>query len=161
MGNRIVAGLALALAVLSGAPDACRAQAQDIRAYCARAGNDNSLRPLQADLVAAARRLFELGPDMSKEMVLAGTSMRCMNGAAWLCNVGANLACGKANASRKSPGATAFCRQNPNSIGVPMSATGHDTIYSFRCVGSEAKVDQQFGRVDGRGFMADNWKQLP
>ena len=86
--------------------------------------------------------------------------MRCMNGKVWLCYVGANLACGKADVSRNSAGADAFCKRNPGSTGVPMSATGHAALFSWKCVGSEAKIDRQIERTDPRGFLADNWKEL-
>lgn len=85
--------------------------------------------------------------------------MRCMNGEVWLCYVGANLACGKADVG-DSAGAATYCALNPNSMGVPMSATGHATVYSWKCVGGKATIDRQIERVDPRGFVAGNWKQL-
>jgi hypothetical protein len=41
-----------------------------------------------------------------------------------------------------------------------MSATGHAALFSWKCVGSEAKIDRQIERTDPRGFLADNWKEL-
>lgn len=156
------ANRAVALAVISllATPHIAMAQAPDMRARCARAGNDDRLRPLEAGLIAQARRAFELGPEMSRNLVIATTSMRCMGGKVWLCNAGANLACGKADVSRVSAGADRFCKTNPNSNDVPMAATGHATIYSWKCVGTKARVDRSFARVDTRGFIADNWKKI-
>ena len=83
-----------------------------------------------------------------------------MNGIAWLCNYGANLVCDKADVNRDSLGAEEFCRENPDSIGVPMSATGHATIYEWKCVGQQPRIIRQVNQVDARGFIAENWKTL-
>ena len=136
------------------------ASAKDPNAYCARVGNDDHVQPVPDALLPIARRMFDLPADMAASHVRATTSVRCMSGAVWLCNSGANLTCGKADVSRKSPGADEFCQQNPDSIGVPMSATGHATVYDWKCVGREARIIGQTVEIDGRGFMAENWKQL-
>jgi hypothetical protein len=83
-----------------------------------------------------------------------------MSSKVWLCNYGANLICGKANASHVSAGATAFCKENPGSDSVPMAATGHDTIYQWECLGKEPHITGQIEKIDPRGFIAENWKQL-
>jgi hypothetical protein len=83
-----------------------------------------------------------------------------MDGEIWLCNYGANLVCGKANNSRSSAGAAEFCEQNPGSDSVPMAATGHATIYEWKCDGSQAVISSQIVTVDPRGFIAENWKRL-
>jgi hypothetical protein len=80
-----------------------------------------------------------------------------MAGKVWLCNYGANLVCGKANVNRRSQGASEFCKENPGSDVVPMAATGHDTIYEWKCVGKKAHIVRQ---IDPRGFLTGNWKQL-
>lgn len=136
------------------------ASAQDIKAYCAKVGNDDRVRPVPDALLPSARRMFDVPADTAASYVQATTSVRCMNGAVWLCNYGANLICEKADISRDSPGADRFCKQNPNSIGVPMSATGHTTVYDWKCVGRQARIIRQVVEVDGRGFIAGNWKQL-
>jgi len=156
----VFAGLVVVAAGLAGAPQRSEAQTESARTYCARVGNDDQLRPLRSDFVADARRLFEIGLDLPTEFVATSTFVRCMNGNVWLCYVGANLACGKADVSRNSAGADAFCERNPDSTGVPMSATGHAALFSWKCVGSEAKIDRQIERTDPRGFLADNWKEL-
>lgn len=83
-----------------------------------------------------------------------------MGGRVLLCSYGANLVCGKADLSRDSPGAESFCKQNPDSQGVPMSATGHATVYEWKCVGRQARIVGQPVVVDVRGFIRDNWKSL-
>lgn len=148
-----------ALGALLGAQIAT-ARAQDVRAHCAQAGNDDRVQPLPAPLVAQARRLFGMTSEADDSYVQTSTTYRCMGGKVWLCNYGANLVCDKANVSRSSPGAASFCRENPGADSVPMAATGHDTIYSWTCVGAKARIAGQSLHVDARGFIAENWKRL-
>ena len=83
-----------------------------------------------------------------------------MAGKVWLCNYGANLACGKANASRQLLGASEFCKANAGSDVVPMVATGHDTIYEWKCMGKVAEISRQIKTIDSRGFLTRNWKPM-
>ncbi|HET6379216.1 MAG TPA: hypothetical protein VFG05_13060 [Methylocella sp.] len=145
-----------AFLVLQMAP----AGAQPAQPLCAAKADDDTLQPLPAPLVPQARALFGLSPEMPAALVQKSTVYRCMNGKAWLCNSGANLTCGKANTSRKSPGAASFCKENPGASVVPMAATGHDTIYQWSCSGKKARVAQQIADTDPRGFIAVNWKPL-
>lgn len=136
------------------------ALAQDVRSRCATAGDDDSLRPAPQALVPQARRLFGFSPETSGATIKKSTRFRCMGGKVWLCNFGANLVCDKANANRSSPGAEEFCKENPGANVVPMAATGHDTIYAWKCVGKRARISGQAQKLDSRGFIAGNWKQL-
>jgi hypothetical protein len=136
------------------------ARAQDVKSLCARVTNDDRVRPIPITLVPPARQSFSFSDSAPDGYVQKSTSFRCMEGKVWLCNTGANLVCGKANASRTSAGAGNFCKQNPGSDVVPMAATGHDTIYEWKCVGSKAAISKQAETVDPRGFIADNWKQI-
>ena len=137
------------------------AHAEDAQAYCAKVGDDDSVKTIPANLVAQARKLFyRSSEEISDAQVRDSTSFRCMSGEVWLCNYGANLVCDKANVSRVSPGASAFCKENPGSDVVPMAATGHDTIYSWECAGNKARITAQVVKVDPRGFIAENWKQI-
>lgn len=136
------------------------AQAQGVGARCAKVGDDDKAKPIPAALVPQARQLFGFSKETPNAVIRNGTSYRCMGGKAWLCNVGANLVCGKANASQSLPGATAFCKDNPGSDMIPMAATGHDTIYEWKCVGPTAQIVRPITKVDPRGFIADNWKPL-
>ncbi len=159
-GIRSIIAVFLLCCAAGSVPFCTPAAAQDVQLYCAKVGNDDRLQPLPDVLLSNARRMFDVPADLAASHVKATTSVRCMNGAVWLCNYGANLICGKADVSRNSPGADRFCKQTPDSIGVPMSATGHATVYDWKCVGREARIIGQIQRIDGRGFMAENWKQL-
>jgi len=88
------------------------------------------------------------------------TTRRCMSGRVWICTYGANLPCGKGNISRTSKGGDAFCAGNPNSDVIPAAATGHDTIYTWRCRGRDAVPDRHPFSIDLRGFVAEMWKPL-
>ena len=132
----------------------------NMRAYCAKVGNDDVLRPLPHELLDKAGALLTSRPDTPADFTMVSTVARCMDGAVWLCNRGANLICDKADVSRSSPGASEYCRRNPNAGSIPMAATGHATIYSWRCVGSEAAIDRQFDDADSRGFLSANWKRV-
>ena len=136
------------------------AHAQDVPAICAKAGNDDRLRVIPAMLIPRVHHLFGFSADAPAALVQKSTSYRCMSGKVWLSNYGANLVCGKANATRRSPGASEFCKANPGSDVVPMAATGHDTIFEWKCAGKVAKISKQIETVDPRGFLTRNWKQL-
>lgn len=152
---------AVLFAVMAGATILCTpASAQEARAYCAKVGNDDRVRPLPGSLIPNARRMFDLAAETPDSFVRASTSVRCADGAVWLCSYGANLVCDKADVSRNSDGAEQFCRQNPDSIDIPMAATGHATVYEWKCVGRKARIVRQSTEVDARGFIAENWKQL-
>jgi hypothetical protein len=95
-------------------------------------------------------------------VAIDGTVYRCAAGRVMVCTVGANLPCGKANASR-APGAGVlrWCHDNPNAADVPAAATGHDTIYQWRCGDGVPQIVRQTLHVDPRGFVAEFWKVLP
>ncbi len=73
---------------------------------------------------------------------------------------GANLNCGKADTLRTSAGGNFWCRSHPGAAFIPLFATGHATIYAWRCDGRTAVPQRQVRDVDPRGFTAANWKRL-
>jgi len=156
----VVSGFLLAGVLVTTMP-CVSAYAEDAKARCVRTGDDDQVRPLPGSLILAARRMFEIPAATADADVRTTTAFRCMKGAVWLCSYGANLVCDKADASRVSPGADQFCKQNPGSTSIPMSATGHATVYDWTCAGTQARVVRQVTDVDARGFIAGNWKQLP
>ncbi len=110
--------------------------------------------PIPAGLVAPAIRLFDLQGEAQESTVY-----RCMSGAIWLCNHGANLTCAKADARLTIPSVTAFCKQNPNEEFVPMVVTGHGVNHSWGCVRGKAMV-KETEELDARGFIANQWRRL-
>ena len=93
------------------------------------------------------------------EMFKKTTIWRCMNSKVYACNFGANLPCdSKANTDRTpSQAVEDYCKANPNSQVIPMSVTGHDTIYSWRCVEDNPQLLEQIGQVDAAGYLAQIW----
>ncbi len=158
MFRSTLASILLLIAAAMAVPSS--AHAENLVARCTKVGDDDKAKPIPAALVPKARELFGFSPQTPNAIIRNGTSYRCMGGKAWLCNVGANLVCGKANASQSLPGAAAFCKDSPGSDVVPMAATGHDTIYEWKCVGPNAQIARQIVNVDSRGFIAENWKPL-
>ena len=127
--------------------------------FCAPGASDDTLRPLADSLVGRAKDIFGLA--MPDDLVRRTTFMRCMEGKLMLCTEGANLPCGKANLSQSSPGATEFCRENPQAGAVPAFATGHDTIYTWHCENGVARPGNPVQNVDPRGFLTQFWRKVP
>ncbi|NNM61754.1 MAG: hypothetical protein HKM03_06255 [Steroidobacteraceae bacterium] len=146
-------GMAAALGAAVGAHAASPA------ALCARLGTSDRLRALPAALVPAAMRIFKLGAMPAAE-VERSTVFRCFDHRVLLCNFGANLSCGKADARRDLPAASAWCARHPGSSFIPMYLTGHDTIYAWRCEGAHATTGASRLRVDARGFIASHWRRM-
>lgn len=124
--------------------------------YCARIGNDDTVRRSPESLAGPIHELFGI----SGKYALETTYYRCAGGHLLLCFVGANLSCSKADTRTSLPAADEWCQANPNSDFIPMVVTGHDTAYAWRCVGKVAEPGEKIGPLDERGFFADNWKEL-
>jgi hypothetical protein len=112
--------------------------------------------PVPKNLEADVAGTFGLTVDL----VRGGAFVRCAGVRLLACVVGANLNCGKANKRRSLPGASEFCRANPDAQIIPMAATGHDTIYTWRCVGRRALAAKTVVAVDPDGYDAGNWKEV-
>jgi hypothetical protein len=100
---------------------------------------------------------------LSADAVLPPGSVywRCMDHAVYVCAVGANIPCGaKADRAKRNPGAENFCRQNPDEAAVPASATGHSTIYDWRCSAGHAVRGKQVFKLDRRGYQTAFWHRV-
>jgi hypothetical protein len=139
----------LAAAVMPVRPAAAEAP------YCpnpahARPGN------VPAALMTAVAKAFGI----DNAAVRDAAFVRCVGPKLMGCYIGANLDCFKAETRRALPGATAWCRANPGSNIIPMSATGHDTIYEWSCNGRRAIAGKVAVTVDPQGYIADYWKEI-
>ena len=123
---------------------------------CASGQGPRAPVPVPRALEAEVARTF----GVSVDAVAHGGFARCAGNKLVACLVGANLNCGKANVRRSLAGASAYCRANPGSDMIPMAATGHDTIYAWRCAGGRAVAGKAVRAVDPDGYDAANWNEL-
>ena len=123
---------------------------------CASGAGPRVPVPVPREFEAAVAGAFGVPVDL----VRGGAFVRCAGAKLLACVVGANLNCGKANTRRSLPGASEFCRANPDAQIIPMAATGHDTIYTWRCVGRRAVAAKAVVAVDLDGYDAGNWKEV-
>ncbi len=96
---------------------------------------------------------------MPMEMFKKTTIWRCMDKKVYACNFGANLPCSSKANTDKTPtqAMTDFCTANPDSDFIPMSVTGHSTIYSWHCVKGTPELLDQIEKVDAAGFLEQIW----
>jgi len=125
---------------------------------CRPAETDIATRPIPPPVAPAVIAAFEVR--MTPAEVLGTGVIRCADGHLLACLAGANLNCGKADTRTSNPGARGWCRDHANSDFVPAFATGHDTIYAWRCDGPRAVIERQIDHVDRQGFVAENWKRV-
>ncbi|WP_374544787.1 hypothetical protein [Rhodoblastus sp.] len=125
--------------------------------YCAGGAGRSEAVNTPPQLAARVAATFGISVEMARD----ATMVRCVGTKLLTCWVGANLNCGKADKRRALPGAKAYCRQNPGSDSIPMAATGHDTIYEWRCAGRRAVAGKVITAVDAQGFVAENWRAAP
>ena len=149
---------ALAMAAMLLAP-ILAAKADPAQPLCRGGATDDTPRPIPDSLVPVSVQLFGLEA-MPEEQVRRSTLYRCAEGQVLVCNLGANLPCGKANTRSDLPQADAWCAENAGSDFIPMYVTGHDTIYRWRCDGTKAAISGEPLQVDRRGFIARLWKPV-
>ena len=97
------------------------------------------------------------------ELLQKTTMWRCMNKAVYVCNIGANLPCDSKADTNKSPTQAMldFCKASQNADSIPMSVTGHATIYSWHCAKDTPAVLDQVEQVDAAGYITNIWYELP
>ena len=101
-------------------------------------------------------------PDTPVDVLQNGSFWRCMDGSVYACFVGANLPCESKADMSKTPNDAEndFCKQNPNSDFIPAAATGHETVYEWRCTDGAPAIVKQAVQTDAQGFLADFWYKL-
>lgn len=132
-------------------------------AYCAAVGNidypDSRYTGPKIPQVAVSS-LTTLYAEQ-QDYVSQFLSWRCYKSQPLACLPGANLPCGKVNTSRTpNQGMIQFCQERPDSSFIPAVATGHDTVYSWRCTGTTPTIERQWIAVDAEGFGTNFWYQL-
>jgi hypothetical protein len=136
-------------------------------AFCARVGTDDregqSGGPVNDAAVAALAPYLHEALRLPRDALLTPNEIvwRCMNGKVYACARGANIPCdSKADRSNTNPGAANYCRENPNASDVPAYATGHNTLYAWKCVSGRAERGKPVGTLDRRGFRTDFWYRI-
>ncbi len=146
---------AILFAVVTGMAVMPVQQTAALQPYCpdpAHAGPEK----VPAQLTAAVARAFQIDEASTRDAAF----VRCAGRKLMACYTGANLNCFKADKRRTLPGASAWCRDHPGSKGIPMAATGHDTIYDWSCEGSRAVAGEAVLAADQQGYIAANWKEI-
>jgi hypothetical protein len=87
---------------------------------------------------------------------------RCAEGRVMACSYGANIPCDQKADTRRRPsqGSRAFCAEHPGAGVIPAYATGHATIYEWRCKGIEPVIARQVLQVDAQGYPAPFWHDV-
>jgi len=137
-------------------------------AYCAAVGtSDAPEAPYSGPAVpeAVARGLQKAFGVAAAEPLAPferGTSWRCMEGAVYACNVGANLPCREKPDADPEPttGMQSYCAENPGADFIPMYVTGHGTIYDWSCDGPAPRRGKRTSELDARGFIASIWYRI-
>jgi hypothetical protein len=139
----------------------------DPAAYCAAVGTIDAPDaryggPSVPDWVARALRKATHGAPDAPLDFFKHAAWRCADGQVLACSFGANIPCAsKAEMSRQpGPGAFAFCREHPDTDVVPAYATGHETVYEWRCRAGQPEIVRQLLAVDAQGFQTAFWYRV-
>jgi hypothetical protein len=165
VGNRwrkaVLAG-SVVLCAIGGAARA--ATYNDPAPYCAAVGTIDKpdaryVGEAVPEWIARALMRATGAPADSAPAFFKHAAWRCDRGRVVACSYGANIPCdAKADTSRApGPGAKEFCRENPGADVVPAVATGHATVFAWRCTGKRPTIARQVLKVDRRGFPAAFW----
>jgi hypothetical protein len=132
-------------------------------AYCSQVGSIDvpagGSSPIPLVLKSYVMKAFGVSPKLG--FAPERYSWRCMHRAVYVCNTGANIPCdAKADLAKSNLGAENYCRENLGAGSVPAYATGHGSIYSWRCSAGRAVRGKQLFKVDVRGFQAEFWYRV-
>ncbi len=135
-------------------------------AYCAAVGTIDKPdarytgTPVPDEIIAGFKTAARLEASTEPiDMFRKTTIWRCMGGKVYACNFGANLPCDSRANTNKTPSLEMndYCKANPGSDFIPMSVTGHDTIFSWHCSNGSAAVLDQVEKVDAAGYIQQIW----
>ena len=148
---------------------AARSTYTDPFAYCSAVGTINAPdsrytgNPVPDPIIQGYLKAAGLENNGEPLEVLRKTTIwRCMDNSVYVCNFGANLPCDSKADTNKNPTQAMqdFCKANPDAEGIPMSVTGHATIYFWGCVKGVPKLLSQIDQVDAAGYSTRIWYQL-
>ena len=128
--------------------------------FCAHVDSDDRMGESDGAGIAALAPYLHKALHLPTDALLAPNEIvwRCMDSRVYVCARGANIPCdSKADRSKFNRGAANYCRENPNTAEVPAYATGHNTVYLWKCVAGQAKRSKTVSATDRRGFRTDFW----
>jgi hypothetical protein len=163
----IALGLGLGLAAADAAAQQARTY-HDPFAYCAAVGNVDAPDKrytgpaLPLPVVRGLQKAFGVASTEPLAPFERGTSWRCMDGAVYACNVGANLPCDAKPAADPAPtdALRTYCAENRDAAFVPMYVTGHDALYAWSCTDGSPQRGKQTAQLDARGYVASIWHRI-
>ena len=164
-----IIGLLTALGILSvdhaatSVDQPTAAAVADPFAYCARIGTIDTPNGGASPVPPALAPFLRITLGLSPEAPLTPQNYfwRCMDGAVYVCSIGANNRCDvKADRSKRNAGADSYCRENLNAAFVPAYATGHNTIYEWSCSAGSAVAGKRTMKIDHRGYRTDIWYRV-
>ncbi len=125
-------------------------------------GSDYTGAEVPESIADGLKKAFGAPESSTLDDFKRGTYWRCMDGKVYACNVGANLPCYEKANLDKTPneGMVNYCKENPGSDFIPMSATGHSTVYDWKCDGTTPVAGKQFAEVDSQGYQKDIWYEI-
>jgi len=125
-------------------------------------GSDYTGPEVPQSIAEGLKKAFGSPESAPIDIFMRGTYWRCMDGKVYACNVGANLPCyDKANMDKEpNEGMVNYCKENPGSDIIPMSATGHSTVYDWKCDGTKPVAGKQVVQVDQQGYQKDIWYEI-
>jgi len=133
-------------------------------AYCAAVGtvdapDERYTGPAMTEDIAKGLQEAMNVPDTPLDMLMGGTTWRCVDGQVYACFVGANLPCDAKMSTDRTPTQEEidFCQENPNAEVIPAAVTGRETVYEWRCTNGEPEIVSQVYQVDAQGFRSDIW----
>ena len=170
-GERVAYILSLTTAFALAAANAAAQEPKawhDPFAYCAAVGNVDAPDrrytgpALPPAIPRGLRKAFGVEPTEPLAPFERGTSWRCMDGAVYACNVGANLPCDAKPAADPAPtdAMRTYCAENRDATFIPMYVTGHDTLYDWSCADGSPQRGRQTAELDARGFVASIWHRI-
>lgn len=154
----------------SMAPTAVQAATEntftDPFAYCGTVGTVDTPDaryigdPVPVSVINGFKKAADLeASTMPVAMFKKTTIWRCMDHQVYACNFGANLPCDSKAKTDKTPTQAMrdFCKANQNAEVIPASVTGHDTIFTWRCVKDTPELLNQADTVDAAGYLSRIW----
>jgi hypothetical protein len=137
-------------------------------AYCAAVGDADAPDSrytgpaLPLPIVRGLQKAFGVAATAPLTPFEHGSSWRCMDGAVYACNVGANLPCDAKPASDPAPSDAirSYCADNRDASFIPMYVTGHDTLYEWSCAEGSPRRGKETAKLDARGYIASIWHRI-